>query len=273
MELLNTMSPSPHFGHFLLTSPFAIAFAFAPASPSTFLLGHFGLRQNSIGCFALFIAKTIGKLQTSQFFLAGFMKAFFGSEKIVLQSGYLLQEAKLPNFPLLIVMFPSLHTGQMPIKAISSCVALLASESSLPISFSCFLKSPMIFVIASLASSSRFSFFWAFSLIFSISSSKCLVSSSSIILGQYFSRVSIVDMPSSVASIAFPCTYPLWNNVSTISDLVALVPRFLFSSSFIIEAGVYLFGAWVSLLSSSILLTFILSFCLKFGSSISSSLT
>src|SRR3989344_7652319 len=107
MLLLNTISPSLHLGHFLLTSPFAIAFACAPASPSTFLLGHFGFRQNSIGCFAFFIASTFGNPQISQFFFAGLMNAFLGSEKIVLQSGYLLHAAKLPYLPLLIARFPS----------------------------------------------------------------------------------------------------------------------------------------------------------------------
>src|SRR3989344_6995966 len=135
-----------------------------PASPSTFLLGHFGLRENSIGCFAFLMARTFGKPQTSQFFFAGFMNAFFGNEKTVLQSGYLLHAAKLPNFPLLIVIFPSLQTGQMPRKDISSCVSLFAFESSLPISFSCFLKSAIILVMASFASSRIFSFFCLISL-------------------------------------------------------------------------------------------------------------
>src|SRR3989338_6514012 len=109
MLLLNTISPSVHFGHFLFISPLAIALASFPASPSRFLLGHFGLRQNSIGCLAFFIANTFENPQTSQFFLAGFMKAFLGNEKIVLQSGYLLQAANAPNFPFLIIKFPSLH--------------------------------------------------------------------------------------------------------------------------------------------------------------------
>src|SRR3989338_11363287 len=191
MLLLSTTSPSLHLGHFLLTSPFAIAFACIPASPSTCLLGQFGFKQNSKVCLAFFIASTIGKLQTTQFFFAGFINAFFGNEKIVLQSGYLLHAAKLPNFPILIVIFPSLQTGQMPRKAISSCVSLFAFESSLPISFSCFLKSAIILVMASFASSRIFSFFCLISLIFSISISKCLVSSSSSIFWQYFSRVSI----------------------------------------------------------------------------------
>src|SRR3989338_2556932 len=260
MLLLKTISPSLHFGHFLLISPFAIAFACCPASPSTSFVGHFGFRQNSCGCFAFLIAKTFGKPQTSQFFFAGLISAFFGIEKIVLQFGYLLQAAKLPNLPLLIIKFPSLHTGHCPRKAISSWVSRLAFDSSSPISFWCFLKSANIFVIASFASSNMFSFFCWSSLIFSISISKCLVSSSSIILGQYFSRVSIVEIPNSVDSIDWPLTYPLWNKVSIISDLVAFVPRFLFSSSFMIEAGVYLLGAWVSLLINSIFLTFILSF-------------
>src|SRR3989338_8065369 len=184
MLLLSTTSPSLHLGHFLLTSPFAIAFACIPASPSTCLLGQFGFKQNSKGCLAFFIASTIGKLQTTQFFFAGFINAFFGNEKIVLQSGYLLHAAKLPNFPLLIVIFPSLHTGQIPIKAISSWVARFAFERSAPISLMCDLKSIKIFVIASSASSKISSFFCFLSLIFSISISKCRVKSSSIIFGQ-----------------------------------------------------------------------------------------
>src|SRR3989344_7533182 len=119
---LSTMLPSLHFGHFLLTSPFAIAFACLPASPSTFLLGHFGFRQKSNGCFPFFIAKTFGKLHTSQFFFAGLIKAFLGRENIVLQSGYRLQAQNIPNFPLLSIRLPFLHAGQFPRKAISSCV-------------------------------------------------------------------------------------------------------------------------------------------------------
>src|SRR3989344_1924244 len=122
MLLLSIISPSLHFGHFLFTSPFAIAFACAPASPSTSFVGHFGLRQNSIGWRAFFIAKTFGKPHVSQSFFAGLIKAFFGIENIVLQSGYLLQLANAPNLPLLIVILPSLHTGQTPRKDISSCV-------------------------------------------------------------------------------------------------------------------------------------------------------
>src|SRR3989338_5359462 len=106
MLLLNTISPSLHKGHFLLTSPLAIAFACLPASPSICLLGHFGFKQNSNGCLAFFIAKTLGKPQTSQSFLADFINAFLGSEKIVLQSGYLLHATKLPYFPLLIIKLP-----------------------------------------------------------------------------------------------------------------------------------------------------------------------
>src|SRR3989338_8587934 len=206
MLLLNTISPSVHFGHFLFISPLAIALASFPASPSTFLLGHFGLRQNSIGCLAFFIASTFGKLQTSQFFFAGFIRAFFGREKIVLQSGYLLHAQNTPNFPLRIIKLPSLQAGQMPRKVISSWVSRFAFCKSVHISFSCFLKSIRIFVIASFASSSSFSFLCFSSLIFSISSSKCLVSSSSIIFGQYFSSVSTVEIPRLVASMAFPCT-------------------------------------------------------------------
>src|SRR3989338_4010647 len=114
------MSPSLHFGHFLFISPFAIAFASLPASPSKFLLGHFGFRQNSIGCLAFLIAKTFGNPHVSQSFFAGFMSAFFGKENIVLQSGYLLQAAKIPYLPLLIARLPTLHTGQIPRNDISS---------------------------------------------------------------------------------------------------------------------------------------------------------
>src|SRR3989338_4658542 len=121
---LSTMLPSLHFGHFLFTSPFAIAFACLPASPSTCLLGHFGLRQNSCGCFPFFSARTFGKPQVSQPFFADFIKAFFGRENIVLQSGNLLHAQKIPNFPRLIVILPSLHIGQIPRNAISSCVSL-----------------------------------------------------------------------------------------------------------------------------------------------------
>ena len=86
-----------HLGHFLSISPFAIAFACSPASPSTCFDLHFGFKQNSCGFFLALIAVTIGKPHVSQTLSLGFIKALFGRENVVLQSGYLSQAAKLPN--------------------------------------------------------------------------------------------------------------------------------------------------------------------------------
>src|SRR3989338_258306 len=203
---LNTIFPSLHFGHCFSIFPFAIAFASFPASPSTCLLGHFLFKQKSLGCFPLLMATTIGNPHVSQIFCAGLIKALEGKDIAVLHFGYWLHAAKCPNFPLLICKFPLLQTGHFPKLDKASLVSILAASSSLPISFSFFLKSYSILVIAPLASCSTSSFFILSSMIFSISPSKCLVSSSSTILGAYFSRVSTVLIPRFVASIDFPST-------------------------------------------------------------------
>jgi len=64
-------------------------------------------------------------------------------------------------------------------------------------------------------------------------------------------------MPNGVAPILCPLIYPLSYNVSRIVALVDFVPKFLFSSSEIIEAGEYLFGGCVSFCSvlTAIILT------------------
>jgi len=61
-------------------------------------------------------------------------------------------------------------------------------------------------------------------------SSSFLVSCSSIIIGEYFSRASMRCMPNGVALMDLPSKYPRLKSVSMIADLVAFVPRFFFSS-------------------------------------------
>src|SRR3989338_2189135 len=206
MDFLKTILPSLHWGQDFSTTPCAMSLASFPASPSAYFDLHFVFMQNSMGLLPFFMAKTIGKLQVPQILFAGFIRAFDGSETVVLHLGYLLHAAKLPNLPFLICKSPSLQAGHLPKVVKASLVSMFASRSSLPISFSCFLKSVIISVIALFASSRTSAGFLFSSLMPSISSSKCLVSSSSTILGAYFCSVSTVFMPSSVASIALPVT-------------------------------------------------------------------
>src|SRR3989338_4828805 len=151
---LNTIFPSLHCGHCFSISPLAIAFASFPASPPTCLLGHFLFKQKSWGLFPLLIATTIGNPHVSQIFLAGLIRALEGKDIAVLHFGNWLQAAKFPYFPLLICKFPLLQTGHFPKLDKASLVSILAASNSLPISFSFFLKSNNILVIAPLASSS-----------------------------------------------------------------------------------------------------------------------
>src|SRR3989338_1843604 len=95
----STSFPVLHVGHSFWISPSAIALASFPAAPSMFFVGHVWFRQKSIGRFFALITVTIGKLQVSHNFFAGFINAFDGNENVVLQSGYLLHATNLPNFP------------------------------------------------------------------------------------------------------------------------------------------------------------------------------
>src|SRR3989338_7241777 len=115
MLFLRTSFPSLHWGHSFSIIPFAISFASFPASPLTYFDLHFGFMQNSLGLLPLFIAKTIGILQVLHVFFEGLIKAFDGSLKVVLHSGYLLHAMNIPNLPLLSCKSPSLHAGHLPI--------------------------------------------------------------------------------------------------------------------------------------------------------------
>ena len=68
MLFLSTNFPFLHFGHSFSISPFAIAFACSPASPSTCFDSHFGFRQKSLADFFL-ICLTIGYPHISQLLL------------------------------------------------------------------------------------------------------------------------------------------------------------------------------------------------------------
>src|SRR3989344_1836214 len=256
MLFLSTRLPSLHFGHFLF-SIFSVVF----------LAGHSLFMHTICGRLPFLMTETIGCKHASQILSVVLINPLLGRLNVVLHFGYWSHAINLPNLPFLIISFPFLHAGHEPTVFSFWRVSLVAVMSPLPISFSLFLNSFSILVRTFFASFRTSSFFFLFLLISSISFSKCRVSASSIMLGQCFSRVSISFMPRSVASIDVPCTYPRWNRVSIISLLVAFVPRFLFSSTRIIDAGVYLFGGSVSFCISSVFLFFTLPFSFSSGSS------
>lgn len=127
-----------------------------------------------------------------------------GALKVALHSGYLSQAMNLPYFPLRSISFPVLHAGHVP-TVVSCCwVSWSVDCNSWPISFS-FVRNSMSNSVNIVRASFRISSgVFVFSWIFSMSSSKCLVSFSSRIFGEYFSRTVIVSMPSCVAVMGSP---------------------------------------------------------------------
>src|SRR3989338_6489594 len=199
--LLTTIFPLPHFVQGLF-SPSLIC---RLASAETFD-GHSVFIQTSCGFLALLITVIIGCLHVSHALPVFLTSPFDGSLNVALHSGYVPHAMNLPNLPLFIISVPFPQAGHGPMVFSFVSDSFVASISSSPILFSFFLKTSRIFTSTVLASSSTSAPFFLSSCISSISISKCLVSSSSIISGLYLPSVSTIFIPKSVASMALPVT-------------------------------------------------------------------
>src|SRR3989338_5507681 len=199
MLFLITIVPSLHFSHFVSSLSLFISFE-----------GQSGLMHTSWGCFRFLMTSIFGWEQWSHMLSIVLMKPLLGSLNVTLHSGYLAHAMNLPNLPLLSIRVPSLQATHFPTVFAFVSAVFVASNRLAPMSFSFFLNSASMSVSTSFASLSTVSCFFLPSMTSSISTSKCLVSSSLTTFGLYFSSVSIVFIPSSVAVTALSSMYPRW---------------------------------------------------------------